>query len=124
MTSTKLKPFDLTAALAGAPVVTRDGRKVLQIAHFPKVSLSERIVAHIDSNYCIQIFYDDGQFIRGKESKFDLFMAPVKRTVWVNMYRHDCGEIYSGAVGNTKEEALRFSSVENHIGTYPLEIDE
>lgn len=33
-----MKPFDLQKALAGAPVVTRDGNKVLQLHRFTDVT--------------------------------------------------------------------------------------
>ena len=124
MTDTKLKPFDLTAALAGAPVVTRDGRKVLQIAHFPMAAKLFAIVVVVEDNDFPTTLDANGKYMHDLDREVDLFMAPVKRTVWVTMYRHDCREIYSGVVGNTKEETMRFSSAKNHIGTYPLEIEE
>ena len=72
-----MRPFNLEAALAGAPVVTRDGREVTQLVMFdchdnlPVAGVLDGII-HLWS-------------IEGKSGpyKFDLFMAPTKKTGWV-----------------------------------------
>lgn len=83
----KLKPFDLEAAKRGEPIITRDGEKVYFIAHVPELSESYRVVTRIEgeaSPYCVS---ESGRyFSRETETPFDLFMAPRKRTMYVNIY--------------------------------------
>jgi hypothetical protein len=85
------KPFDLAAAKAGAPVQTRDGRKV-------RLLCFDRIDPNRYESVCGLILCGDteafgswdsnGNWGLARESMNDLFMAPVKRqrTEWVNVY--------------------------------------
>lgn len=121
----KLKPFDLTAALAGAPVVTRDGRKVLQIAHFPKMNSSHEVIAAIDGIEYVQCFGKSGVVSDCIGFKTDLFMAPVKRTVWVNMYRSDDDLYGADEIFNSKHDAEETAKGDDgYFGTYLIEIEE
>lgn len=119
-----MKPFDLAAALAGAPVVTRDGRKVLQLAHFPEASPDIGLVILFEGSSTLNTRREDGTRFNGNDSSMDLFMAPVKQTVWVNMYRDLNGTFFSVAVGDSKESAAAKSDLDDYIGTYPVEIEE
>lgn len=125
----KLKPFDLTAALAGAPVVTRDGRKVLQIAHFPSVKYYQLFVL-AEAEFSVNALTENGEIREGHQHSLDLFMAPVKRTVWVNMYRSNQAfygnDLYgAGLIFNSKHDAEETAKGDKgYIGTYPLEIEE
>ena len=84
-----MKPFDLEAAKAGAPVVTRNGKKariicfdlnngeyVLVVAITPGNGREEIVLMKKDGRY--SIIFD--------ESTHDLFMAPVKKEGWLNIY--------------------------------------
>ena len=79
------KPFNLEAAKAGAPLVTRDGQPAKFIAHVEEAHPSRRLLVLI-GEYVYGTFEDGRRRVSGAESKFDLFMAPSKRTVWVNLY--------------------------------------
>ena len=93
-----MKPFDLEKAKAGAPIITRNGRKVRLIDTTRKTSTGYPLVAAVADIYgdediiCYTAkgrFYDDDC-----EYGLDLFMAPVKREGWLNIYpgasiRHD-----------------------------------
>ena len=81
-----MKPFDLKRALAGDPVVTRDGRKIEFVAHDPKAGAGFRILARREGESCASSFYTDGKHTDGIELPYDLFMAPTKREAWVNVY--------------------------------------
>lgn len=82
-----LKPFDLERALAGEPVISRNGRKITEIFHFKTAQANYSVRVVMDG-----ILYDltvNGNFdFSGKESENDLFMAPVKREEWVNVYQY------------------------------------
>ena len=85
-----MKPFNLEQALSGKPVVTRDGRKVLEIYHFKTAAQPFTVRAVIDDpeKPQIQQYTEDGitsaVFV---SSSLDLFMAPEKREWWVGLSR-------------------------------------
>lgn len=81
------QPFDLEAAKAGAPLVTRDGRKARFVAHVPEAHARYRVLAMIDGGSAAFAFHENGAYYSNLEYEVDLFMAPKpKRTVWVNIY--------------------------------------
>ena len=88
-----MKPFDLEKAKAGASVQTRDGRKA-RIICFTADHPSHPIVALVANREGEEIqetYTREGRYYDAldAESAFDLFMAPVKREGWVNIYSYD-----------------------------------
>ena len=82
--SAEFRPFNLEEALAGKPVVTRDGRKVSEFYHFKTQTTPYSVSAVIDgSRYGYSI---DGRYHPSDESNLDLFMRPEKRSFWTNIY--------------------------------------
>lgn len=120
-----MKPFDLEKALAGEPVVTRDGRPVTQVTRFDVNNERYCIAAVVDSN--IETFSIDGKFRIEYPSIYDLFMAPktVKKEGWINLYRSDSEEIaaFTGNAYNTKEAAEEVASPKC-IATVKIEWEE
>lgn len=92
-----MKPFDLEKALAGEPVVTRDGREVTQVTKFDLIDDVYMIHAVIYGD--LESFTLNGEYSKGKESELDLFMAPKKLSGFINVYA-DSANIYK-----TKDEA-------------------
>lgn len=79
----KLKPFDLERAIAGYPVFTRDGRKVIEI-FFSKLKIKCNILAYIENDGGRFTAYNDcGIYDDGHESDNDLFMAPRAKKLWI-----------------------------------------
>ena len=90
-----MKPFDLSAALAGHPVCTRDGREVTQLVKFD-LSYCEVLIGVMSDCICrwrLDGCYDNFNVGNGA----DLFMAPVKKTGWVARYAHDDGVSFINA---------------------------
>ena len=81
-----MKPFDLEAAKAGAPIVTRDGRPARFIAHVAEAHPSQRLLVLIDG--VVLTKFESGKYASSPAhvSDNDLFMALTKRTVWANLY--------------------------------------
>jgi len=79
-----VKPFDLEGAKRGEPLMTRDGRAVAEFHHFKTIRSVYCCTTIIDGEPVS--YTDGGQFHRNREDKSDLFMAPKKRTVFVNIY--------------------------------------
>ena len=96
-----MKPFDLKKALAGEPVVARDGKKIEFLAHDPKAGEGFRILARRDGESCAYFFYTNGKHTNGVEMPCDLFMAPTKREGWVLVY----DDLSTSRVYKSKSEA-------------------
>ncbi len=76
-----MKPFNLEKALAGEPVVTRDGRKVIEIYcfDFNGKNIATPVVAYIEQADALECFDKNGKWLDYRESDEDLFMAPKKK---------------------------------------------
>lgn len=93
-----MKKFNLTACIAGKPVVTRDGRPYKFAGHNENAIQGCRLLGWItDMTYA---HGDDGKYCITQECSHDLFMASEEREVWVNVYpnhsddkTHWCPEI-------------------------------
>ena len=69
-----MKPFDLQKALAGHPVVTKGGRKVIRLAHFPEAKPEYRLQVLLHGDDATTDYREDGTYIcRGWEN-YALFM--------------------------------------------------
>ena len=117
-----MREFDLEAAKRGEPIVCRDGIKAKFITHFSGISDDRCVIALIMEK--LFIFGKDGKHVEENRSSYDLFMAPNKRTVWVNL--HDSP--YIARYFSTEYEANQYPSYMNikRIGNraWPLEIEE
>lgn len=125
-----MKPFDLEAAKAGAPVMTGSGNDVTIFTYdFRSAQPIVGYVHHrsLDSDTLCK-WYRDGIYSTDKSpSCLDLVMAPVKVTMWANVYKNDAGWFYTGAgLYHTKEEARAATDLTLHcyVGAFPVEIEE
>lgn len=73
-----MKPFNLERALAGDPVVTIHGKKVINIVHLKEAKEDFQVIG-VEEGGNIHIVRVDGRLHDGSESAF-LYMAPVKKT--------------------------------------------
>lgn len=80
-----MKPFDLEAAKAGKPLISRTGKPIERVFFPLPDSIGFRFVAqHSDGE--IRFHNTDGTY-DSSPCTHDLFMAPEKKTVWVNIYK-------------------------------------
>lgn len=100
-----MKPFDLEAAKRGEPLVTRDGRKVIDLHHFEKDQSDMCLCVHIAGEGSPDWFRANGRKYGSEDSEEDLFMAPKTRKVYVNIYTSTHGE--SNAWHHNSEEVAR-----------------
>jgi hypothetical protein len=120
-----MKPFDLEAAKRGEPIQTRDGRPVKFIAYVPEADKSQRVVVLVDG-YIVAL-HEDGSVHDDCNHYDDIFMAPRKRTVWVNLhpYAGKSSYGYPATVYATKEMADAVSDQDRQGNrAWPLEIEE
>lgn len=78
-----MKPFNLERALAGDPVITRNGKQATETHYFKTACKdTEKFRAVIGGSV---FMFDDKGKVNGSyaSSDLDLFMAPIKRTGWV-----------------------------------------
>ena len=79
-----MKPFNLEAAKAGAPVCTRDGRAVRFLC-FDRENDRYPIVGLIRN---LSNSYEDVVCWSTKGHYVDLLMASIKREGWIRVYKH------------------------------------
>jgi hypothetical protein len=81
-----MKPFSLKHALAGAPVVTKDGRKVIYVTKLEQVK-DYPVVGLIEGTESIARWTEDGYFLKPcSPHKCDLLVHEEKKSIWVNIY--------------------------------------
>ena len=97
-----MKPFNLEQALAGKPVVTRDGREVTQLHLF---DCNKFPLVCVIGGYTTTMTKTGTENI-GVSSDNDLFMASEKVIKWVNIYK---GNFCSPYLYDSKEEAIKGS---------------
>ena len=127
-----MKKFDLEKALAGHPLITRDGRKVLDF-HYFKVMTQYRfpIYAAIENiggsyPYFTQFNIEGYEHSSIEESQNDLFLASTKKTYWMNIYKDSNGNIITGEIlYSTMEEASQGGKYRHEkIKTLSFEVEE
>ena len=109
-----MKPFNLEAALKGAPVVLRNDptTKVLRIVHIPELSPYD-IIAVLQpaggKNY--QVTYPSkGTYLTSSESYRDLMMASTQREGWIIVLKHPDISPYTSRIFQTEAEAKDYYS--------------
>jgi hypothetical protein len=111
-----MKPFNLEEARKGVPICTRDGRPAEFIAYVPKGEALSQVIVLV-GNKVFQLSAEGFAFT-SLESDIDLFMAPQKRTVWVNFYGSSAEHFESEDIANNFAHAERIGKK-----AYPVEID-
>jgi hypothetical protein len=121
-----MKPFDLEKALAGDPVVTRDGRSVTEVHRFKTLGGPYRLIAVIGGS--LYRLTERGQYDSTGTNETDLFMAPKKRTVWINLYANGTDQPLTGYITYSSEAAANNAAKgsTNRIAgkAFPVEIEE
>lgn len=131
----KFKPFDLEAAKAGAPVMTRDGRPArilafdVENAGYPVVAV---VPTHDGKYENVEVYtkngkYNDDEYDDIKnECDYDLVMAPVKHRAWVNLFKDNRIKYYMGRVFDTEDKARQSigQKCSVYIATIPIEWEE
>ncbi len=122
-----VRPFDLQAALDGAPVITRGGNRVRIIAHVPEGAANSRVIFLRDEPNSIVLACREDGLILGEDRPvdMDLFMAPTKRTVWVNLYQTEGKDFPGLSYLHPSEEEADRAAQEGRLGgrAYPIEVE-
>lgn len=119
-------PFNLTAALAGEAVVTRDGRPVTQLHRFYGVE-GDKLFGVV-GNVLFGWNTDAGNYVL-HEHELDLFMAPREPKEiwrgWCNCYKVGIDSFHRSVVGgtyDTKCAALEWANSDgrDYLGTFEM----
>jgi hypothetical protein len=90
-----MKEFNLDKAVAGEPLVTRDGRKVAEFHHFITDGSKFPCVAMV-SGAATWVTLQGRDVGPGRDSANDLFMAPKMVTKYLNVYDSRAHGSYDG----------------------------
>ena len=119
-----MKPFNLTQALAGRPVITRSGRKVLWIAHDPGAHADARVIGRIEDNPYHTEWNEQGQCC-GFTANLDLFMVAMKKKGWINLHVAPTGLPFVTGAWPSEADARQGSTAAlGYITTIPIEWEE
>ena len=77
-----MKPLNLADALAGKPVITRDGMRVIRLIELPEAKPKSRLVAVLEDGETAT-FNEGGRYYSMRDSSLDLFMAPTKKEGYI-----------------------------------------
>jgi len=113
-----MKPFNLEKALAGEPVVTRDGRKINDLHFFHTLTRDCKLYGVINNS--INAWTHEGKWLStGVEQPEDLFMAEPEK--WINVYYSEEREqAWCGGVYEYEKEAKENSKKANYQTTIKL----
>lgn len=125
-----MKPFNLEEAKAGKPVCTRDGNAVRIICFDARQSYPIVALVHgggADDEEEVMQFSDTGLFNYHEPTHCnDLFMAPVKKTVWINLYSAGAHSPFPSDTTYESEEKAKRAVCETwpYLGTFPITYEE
>ncbi len=123
-----MKPFDLEKAKAGAPVVTRDGRKARIVCFDIKnedypigVVLEDR-----KGGEYLGCFTNQGRYNANdlEQNVSDLFMAPVKTKYYIGIYRDEHGRLIPTPVSDEISHTERYATTEEFVTVVTFEVEE
>jgi hypothetical protein len=106
-----MEKFNLERALAGEPVITRDGRKVTQLVKFDSPEAIYPLVGVVDGDSKSWTINGKYSIINGDTPMgADLFMKPKENAIWVNIYKDEYGKLYTGGIDYNSEELAKTSA--------------
>lgn len=99
-----MKPFNLKEALAGKPVVTRAGDKIVRIVHLSESSSADHKIVAVTNLGVSRFYCENGYYyVSSARSEHDMFMESKKVTKWANIYE-DSYSVH-GYFYNTEKDA-------------------
>lgn len=125
-----MRPFNLEEALAGKPVVTKDGTKVEEIVAFRSSSISQYPVMAV-INGGIETYTREGYYHNDRrEHPKDLCMAPETQEAWVNIFRGAltgkarCGNYHYETEQEAKDAGRTTLNSEEYVATIKISWEE
>ncbi len=112
-----MKEFNLKDALAGKPVITRDGRPV-KIAGFNEDAIkTDVLIGWMNGEV---IWWDVKGHYCNEQDERDLFMAPTERKEWVVRVERNNGNKFISGPFITEDEYKLYIQILSHGCTYTI----
>jgi hypothetical protein len=110
-----MKPFNLQAAINGAPIQTSCGKYLKFVAHVSVAQRGQQVVV-VDTL---------GNVTSHSDTTDAIVMAPVVRTHWANVHRSESGSVMVGvAMLDEKAVQLARTFLPGYIKTISFEVEE
>lgn len=122
-----MKSFDLEKALAGDPVITRSGRKVIEIIKLEKRKTNPVIAVLEDDLSENDLDRVSVTCIKGKScggEEYDLFMTPKIKKYYMNIYPNNVyleGRLKGANIYESKDDCIKDAGL-NRITTIEFEL--
>ena len=113
-----MKPFDLEAAKRGDPIVTRNGRDVVLIAHILNAVESYSVLVMMEGE---AVPYFVTSYGNSSWRTKDLFMKKKTRKVWCRMYRHN--GVFLAAIPTWTRSDFEYPSTAWASEPFEVEVD-
>ena len=98
-----MKKFNLEEALAGKPVITRDGKEATQLVLFKTVGKYPLLC--VADEELLSYTKEGNHVMSGMESSYDLFMKPTKKSGWIAVLKLPSGRVeMSNTIHKTKQD--------------------
>jgi hypothetical protein len=111
--------FNLERALAGEPVITRDGKEVTQLTKFDLTETSYLIFGILEND--VRRWTIEGKYLLGEEDRNDLFMKPEENAIWVNVYKRSDGRLFVDSCSFQSEAAAKIGMGSNYLKTIKID---
>jgi hypothetical protein len=118
-----MTPFNFAKAIAGHPLITRDGRKVEEFHFFEKVNVDLDICIYVVIGGEIRAYRKNGKWLEFEDSALDLFLSTIKVKQWINIYKTLKNYVCVFGTYDTKEDAL-INKDNDCIGTIEIEFED
>ena len=133
-----MKEFDYEKAKVGAAVCTKDGNTVRIVCWdadirfdgntYPILALVSRYKDKVADEAPVS-YTEDGKELRGRDSRLDLAMVPVKHEGWVNIYMSEdgvkeAGEYLGRNIFESEKIAKESALSGDYIATAHIEWEE
>lgn len=110
-----MKPFNIQAAIAGAPIQLETGEKITFIAYVPAVNFNRRLV-YMDSS---------GNICATSDNDANIFMTPEVKTYWANVHRSESGSVMVGvSMPDEKAVQLAMNFLPGYVKTISFDMEE
>ena len=110
-----MKPFNLQAAIDGAPIQFKEGGYLKFIAYAPDAGSHQKVIV-MDS---------EGDILVYSSNPSNIVMAPVVRTHWANVHRSESGSVMVGVAMPAENAAqLARTFLPGYVKTISFEVEE
>jgi hypothetical protein len=110
-----MEKFNLERALAGEPVITRNGKEVTQLVKFDTFGTTYVVGGVVDGD--VKSWTIDGKHY---DKQLKLFMKPKENAIWVNVYKRSDGALVAGHYYDSEAKAKEKSLGRNYIKTVKI----